>query len=242
MKWEREFGPWQKDSTPVDVAVWKDRVYLLDRAHRDRLELWDPLEGGRTVIYTFTYNPAGDGPAWFIGVGNVAGNSLVTEDMLRPEGTSWGDAFDTTDINFADWGGMSMVFPACAMGDAPGNVAFSGNEDGGFEPLITVAERLTDVLGCGPATDPHPNAGLSGSFLRLHPGLTNRIPVDCGTHTGRGDPGCDNLADTKRGISGPRVRSLSVHPIYSQGSPSLHDSGRYLAATRFRETGDLPTF
>jgi hypothetical protein len=128
-------------------------------------EYVEVLEGGRTVIYTFTYSPAGDGPAWFIGVGDVAGNSLVTEDLLRPEGTFWGDAFHTTDIDFADWGGMSMVFPACAMGEAPGNVAFSGNENAGFEPLITAAERLTDVLGCGPATDPHPNAGLSGSFF-----------------------------------------------------------------------------
>jgi hypothetical protein len=127
-------------------------------------EYVEVLEGGRTVIYTFTYNPAGDGPAWFIGVGNVLGNSLVTEDMLRPEGTSWGDAFDTTAIDFAEWGGMSMVFPACAMGEAPGNVAFSGNAEAGFEPLLTVAERLTDVLGCGAGTVPHPNAGLSGSF------------------------------------------------------------------------------
>jgi hypothetical protein len=125
-------------------------------------EYVEVLEDGRTVIYTFSYNPAGDGAAWLIGVGKVAGNSLVTEDLLRPEGTAWGDDFDTEAIDFADWGGMSMVFPACAMNEAPGNVAFSGNDS--FEPLLTTAERLTDILGCGPGITPHANAGLSGSF------------------------------------------------------------------------------
>ena len=123
------------------------------------------LPGGRTVIYTFSYNPDGSGPAWFIGVGQAVGNSLVTQDMLRPEGAAWGDGFDTGAIDFADWGGMSIVFPACARGEAIGNMAYSGNAEAGFAPLLTRAERLTDVFGCGDDVQPHSNAGLSGSFF-----------------------------------------------------------------------------
>lgn len=130
-------------------------------------EYIEVLEDDRMVIYTFSYNPAGNGPAWLIGIGNVVGNSLVTEQLLRPEGASWGGAFETADIDFADWGGMSVVFPACAMNQPPGQVVFSGNANAGFEPLLTVADRLTDIKGCGPgipAIIPHTNAGLSGSF------------------------------------------------------------------------------
>lgn len=34
------------------------RVYLLDHAHRDRLALWDPLAGGRTVLHLIDKLPA----------------------------------------------------------------------------------------------------------------------------------------------------------------------------------------
>lgn len=122
------------------------------------------LDGDAALIYTFTYKPDGSGPAWFLGLGNVIGNSLVTSEVNRPLGTLFGESFDTNDIEFTEWGGMSMVFPACANDEPAGNIAYSGNSLLGYDPLITKAERVSDIAGCDGRTTPHPNAGLSGSF------------------------------------------------------------------------------
>jgi hypothetical protein len=115
------------------------------------------------VIFTFTYRPDGSGPAWFFGTASIKGNSLVAGNLLRPVGTSWGDDFDPADVWLQSWGGMSMVFPDCEASGSPGNVALSGSPALGFRPLITKAQRLTHIAGCG-AQMPGPNAGLSGSF------------------------------------------------------------------------------
>jgi hypothetical protein len=124
------------------------------------------LENGGAVIYTFSYRPDGSGPAWLLGLADVVGNSLVTTDMVRPDGTRFGSGFDSDDIEFTDWGGMSVVFPDCAAGERPGNMAYSGNREQGYEPLITRAERISNIAGCeGGAEAPVENAGLSGSFF-----------------------------------------------------------------------------
>ena len=116
------------------------------------------------VVYTFTHRPDASGSAWFIGVGRVVENSIVIDDLLRPTGTSFGDGFDATQIENHDVGGQSMVFNDCEAGGQGGNVAFSGSREFGYEALITRAQRLSDILGCGAIT-PHPNAGLSGSYF-----------------------------------------------------------------------------
>ena len=121
------------------------------------------LDGDVAVIYTFTYRPDGSGPAWILGLANVAGNSLVADELDRPVGTSFGEAFDANAIDFSDWGGMSMVFPDCEALSKPGNVVYSGSPGLGYEPLITGAERITHIAGCGAET-PHASAGLSGSW------------------------------------------------------------------------------
>ncbi len=121
------------------------------------------LGGERAVIYTFTYRPDGTGPAWFIAIADIVGNSLVADEVLRPVGTSFGDGFDADDIWFAPAGGMSMVFGDCEATAMPGSVAYSGSPGLGYMPLLTRAKRLSHVAGCGQAVSP--NAGLSGSFF-----------------------------------------------------------------------------
>lgn len=122
------------------------------------------LNDTTAVVYTFTFNPDGSGPAWFVSLANVVGNSLVSQTLTRPIGAGFGAAFDPDDIEFSNAGGMSMVFPACDTHPVPGNIAFSGEAALEYEPLITKAERITHVAGCGMSVTPHANAGLSGSF------------------------------------------------------------------------------
>jgi predicted outer membrane repeat protein len=121
------------------------------------------LNDQTAVVYTFTYRPDGSGPAWFIGVGRIEGNAIVIDDLLRPVGTSFGEAFDPDDVVFSPIGGMSMVFPDCAAASPGGNVAYSGEPGLGYEGLITRAARLSNITGCGSET-PNPRAGLSGSY------------------------------------------------------------------------------
>ena len=122
------------------------------------------LANNVAVVYTFTYRPDGSGPAWFIGIGEVRGNSIVIYDLLRPIGARFGENFDSDDVDFTPAGEMSMVFPGCVAGAAPGNVAYSGKSELGYEGLITKAKRLSNILGCGAET-PSPKAGLSGSYF-----------------------------------------------------------------------------
>jgi hypothetical protein len=123
------------------------------------------LENGGAVIYTFSYRPDGSGPTWLLGLADVVGNSLVTTELVRPEGARFGDGFDSDHIAFTDWDGMSIVFPDCAAVIRPGNMAYSGNRDQGYAPLITRAERISNIAGCEGGTEaPVANAGLSGSF------------------------------------------------------------------------------
>ena len=121
------------------------------------------LDNGLAVVYTFTYNPAGDGPAWFIGAGKYQDNQIVMDDLLRPVGARFGDGFDPADIDFTPAGSMSMVFSDCASSTPGGSIAYTGEEGLGFEGLLTRATRLSTILGCSDEV-PSPNAGLSGSW------------------------------------------------------------------------------
>lgn len=53
-----DLDPEERRLLPTWEAERERRVYLLDRAHRDRLELWDPLAGGRTVLHLIEKLPA----------------------------------------------------------------------------------------------------------------------------------------------------------------------------------------
>jgi len=121
------------------------------------------LDDSQAVVYTFTYNPEGDGPAWFLGVGEVNGNSIILNDLFRPTGTPFGDEFDAGEVEFTPAGSMSMVFPDCQASAPGGNIAYTGDAGLGYEGLVSRATRLAHITGCGNET-PDPNAGLSGSF------------------------------------------------------------------------------
>ena len=122
------------------------------------------LSDSLAVVYTFTYRPDGSGPAWFVGLGDINGNSIVIDELLRPLGTSFGDDFNASEVDRTPIGGMSMVFPDCEAANPGGNVAYSGEVELGYEALISKATRLSHITGCGAQT-PHPNAGLSGSYF-----------------------------------------------------------------------------
>ncbi len=116
-----------------------------------------------SLIYTFSFDPLGNHPMWMLGVGKNVGNSIVIDDLELPTGARFGSAFDSSEIEYRDGGSMSVVFPDCQAEAEPGNIVYTGNENLGYEPLITTARRLAEIVPCG-AAPVAVNAGLSGSF------------------------------------------------------------------------------
>ena len=55
---ERDLDAKERALLPTWEVERKRQVYLLDRPHRDRLELWDPLAEGRLVIHLVEKLPA----------------------------------------------------------------------------------------------------------------------------------------------------------------------------------------
>ncbi|MCU0962913.1 MAG: VCBS repeat-containing protein [Pirellulaceae bacterium] len=121
------------------------------------------LDDDSALVYTFTYRPDGSGPAWFIGLGDIAGDTIEIYDLLRPTGTEFGSGFDGDEIDFDAIGRMSMRFPDCGASGNGGSVVYSGEPALGYEELRSRAKRLSHITGCGgqPASA---NAGLSGSY------------------------------------------------------------------------------
>ena len=119
------------------------------------------LGGGVAVASTFTFGPDG-GMAWFTGLGQVVGNSVVIDDYLVTSGGRFGAAFDPGAVVRTRAGGASFVFPDCNATNSPGHFAFAADADGAFSDLAAAAARLTSVVPCsGP---PAALAGRSGSF------------------------------------------------------------------------------
>ena len=121
----------------------------------------DLIGGGLATVSVFTYGPNG-GMAWFTGLGQVVGNSVVVDDLDLTSGGRFGAAFDADAITRQRVGGLSLVFPDCEAGERPGRLTFDPEPGHDFEPLAVQAQRLTRVVPCAGA--PGPFAGLSGGW------------------------------------------------------------------------------
>lgn len=78
------------------------------------------LDERRAVVYMFTYDQDGD-QAWMLGVGEVIGEGIVVEELLKPVGARFGDAFDPGDVMRENFGMLAMHLPDC-QGNAPGSL------------------------------------------------------------------------------------------------------------------------
>lgn len=159
---ECDVGPIEAPGTGQVSAAHSAAFYNVNRNGEGNFV--EILSDSRALVYTFTYRPDGSGPAWFIGLGDINGNSIFIEDLLRPIGTSFGDGFDAGAVELTPIGSMSMVFPDCEAANPGGNVVYTGDVELGYEALISRATRLSRITGCGAQT-PGPNAGLSGSYF-----------------------------------------------------------------------------
>lgn len=152
--YEVQGGP---DIGPAQSAAWYDPGR---NGEGDFLEM---LSGESALAAKFTYAMDGSGPAWFIGVGSVVGNSVVISDMVYPTGGVFGAGFDPDAIVREPVGGMSMVFSNCESGASkPGRMMFESDPNSPFGDLLADAFRLSDIVDCNGSQSPQ--SGRSGSF------------------------------------------------------------------------------
>ncbi len=121
------------------------------------------LENGIAVVSFYTYSPDGMNMAWFVGSGQVKGNSVVVDEMQKATGGVFGAGFDPGKIVRTRVGGMSLVFPDCNAIGNPGRLNFTADPDSGFENLLQKASRLTSIYNCDGAA-PAANVHRSGAF------------------------------------------------------------------------------
>lgn len=73
------------------------------------------LADGRLITYWFTYDDRGN-QAWMFGVAEVRdGDTMEFQEVLKPEGARFGNAFDPDDVVLRPWGSMSMAL-SCESG------------------------------------------------------------------------------------------------------------------------------
>jgi predicted outer membrane repeat protein len=123
------------------------------------------LSATSALVTMFTYNPNKSDLMWFIGVGNVIGNSVVIDEMQTTSGGVFGTAFNPNNIVTTTIGGMSLIFPDCNATSSPGRLTFqTGFEfQNEIENLLVKNNRLTRLLNCD-QSQPNLMTGRSGSF------------------------------------------------------------------------------
>ncbi len=155
---ECDVGAWEQQAGDDLNAAASGAFFDLDR---DGEGIFVEMIGsGLAVVYVFTYFPDGSGQAWFLGVGQVTGNSIVIDDLQITSGGIFGEDFDPANVVFTSWGSFSVSLPDC-QGDSPGVMTFTGNADLGYEPLIVRPVRLTSMLTCPDAAQ---KTGVKSEF------------------------------------------------------------------------------
>jgi sugar lactone lactonase YvrE len=68
------------------------------------------LPGNNLLAYWFTFDPAGDQQAWFLGVGPYSGNSAAITAVDQTTGGRWIPNFDPNKIVHNAWGSLTFTF------------------------------------------------------------------------------------------------------------------------------------
>lgn len=74
------------------------------------------LPDGRALAIWFTYPAAGEAgeQAWLIAEGGrIEGDRLRFEQVLRPQGGRFGEAFDPASVDYTAWGSLELRFTGC---------------------------------------------------------------------------------------------------------------------------------
>jgi len=123
---------------PGIAAAW------FDPDHEGEGFIIEILDGGRAVLYWFTYDDQGN-QDWYLAVGEVRGNRLLFPELLRFDGGEFGPDFDPAKVTSQVVGSARFLWSGCDTGSMDWHI---GNRHG-RQRLV----RLTRIMGldCGPA-------------------------------------------------------------------------------------------
>ena len=122
------------------------------------------LSADSALVTMFTYHPNETDLMWFISVGNVVGNTLVFDEVLRTSGGVFGAGFNAESVTNSNVGGMSLIFPDCDSPN-PGRLVFEAEFEFAheLENLLVKNSKLSSLINCD-QSQPNPQTGRSGSF------------------------------------------------------------------------------
>ncbi len=231
-----------------------------DPSHSGEGWFIEELPNGQALSYWFTYDENGD-QAWTVGVAAQSGDLLNIASSVRPIGTHFGSAFDSSQIDRQAWGSYTLAFNSCSSGQLQYTSTLSGFGSGSLAP-----QRLTRLAGavCLDAAPATP-AGGSWTARATMPGAQSELAtatLDGAFHVAGGfgaprgfkryDPQSNSwttLADTP----GARDHALAVNvagSIYLTGGYSTTTGGdqsnagwKYLPVeNRWEPVSGLPLF
>jgi hypothetical protein len=163
-------GVFTCDRGPVEVQKGADLTnaqsalyYDVDRSGEGVVV--EMLSADSALVTMFTYHPNKTELMWFISVGQVVGNTLVFDQVLRTSGGVFGSSFDASSIISTDVGGMSIIFPDCDSLDNQGRLIFDADFafENELENMLVKNKRLSRLLNCD-QSQPNALSGRSGSF------------------------------------------------------------------------------
>ncbi len=89
----------------------------------------------------YTYNTGA--AMWLVGIVDfIPGETEVTLDLLRADGTGFGSMFDPAEVELIPWGTIDLSFPACGLV----NASYASTEPGFGSDTIQL-EQLVGVAG-----------------------------------------------------------------------------------------------
>jgi len=114
-----------------------------DPTHSGEGYVLEVLTNQQVLVYWFSFDTLGN-RRWFYGVGEIAGNSIVFDQMFTTSGGIFGAGFDSGLVEVVPWGSMELELE-CITGEA----RFTPTE-AGFPAGTLNLDRLTflDGLSC----------------------------------------------------------------------------------------------
>jgi hypothetical protein len=124
------------------------------------------LEGGRAILYWFTYDDDG-AQDWYVAEGEIRGNRILFPELLRVSGGEFGPGFDPDKVERSVIGSARFIWSSCDTG-AMDWVLDGAAPGGGPRHGRMNLSRLSRVMGLDcdmPVAAPELEAGrLSGSW------------------------------------------------------------------------------
>lgn len=146
------------DSGINEPVVVDDRFSgaWFDPGHEGEGIVVEVHEGGRALVYWFTYHSDGS-QRWLLGAGALRDGRLDIDELVDTEGGRFGDGFDPADVKLTTRGSLSITFLSCSRA----LLNYSVDNIGGHQVL----QRLTHLAGHGCEQDGDPlEKELSGSW------------------------------------------------------------------------------